>query len=248
MSIASHLIANGACYCAESCDDQINDDERYIQTHISFQTICDGFIELQPTMIDSKEETDETECEQWPCNNIYTHCDGIWNCNNGEDELGCNQSSLLNCKLNEHVCISSSTYQFICLPLNKASDNIVDCFGGTDEPHLCQRPKFDRFPSRKGMFFCIRASSNCTDTLGLCGSPICDDGDDINFCTINNVTNTYINCNVQNALLRSDIEKYICDSFHFSKKKILYFSLSKPSQLTTIQTKTNSLELPSKFA
>ena len=36
-----------------------------------------------------KIETDETECEQWECNNIYTHCDEIWNCPNGEDEIGC---------------------------------------------------------------------------------------------------------------------------------------------------------------
>ena len=48
-------------------------------------------------VINGINETDETECEQWECNNIYTHCNGIWNCPNGADEIGCD--FIINIKL-----------------------------------------------------------------------------------------------------------------------------------------------------
>ncbi len=37
--------------------------------------------------IDDRYQTDETDCEQWPCNNIYTRCNDFWNCPNSADEL-----------------------------------------------------------------------------------------------------------------------------------------------------------------
>ena len=70
------------------CEDE-DLDINYIQTNILFQHICDGFIDLLPIMIAERNETDETECEQWQCNNIYTRCNGVWNCPNGADEIGC---------------------------------------------------------------------------------------------------------------------------------------------------------------
>ena len=84
--------------------------------NILFPTICDGFQELLSNHdIQNQNETDETECEQWQCNNIYTHCDGIWNCPNGADEIGCDSSSILNCSSNHHICVSpinKSIYMF----------------------------------------------------------------------------------------------------------------------------------------
>jgi hypothetical protein len=44
---------------------------RYVRKHISFQTVCDGYTELAPQIIDDRNDTDETDCEEWPCNNIY---------------------------------------------------------------------------------------------------------------------------------------------------------------------------------
>ncbi|CAF3178965.1 unnamed protein product, partial [Rotaria sp. Silwood2] len=34
-------------------------------------------------------ETDETNCDEWPCHARATRCDGVWNRPNGCDELGC---------------------------------------------------------------------------------------------------------------------------------------------------------------
>ncbi|CAF4045214.1 unnamed protein product [Rotaria sordida] len=85
-----------------------------LQKHISFQIICDGFTELLPININGR---NETEREQWPCNNIYTHCNGLWNCLNDEDELDCDlsspSSSSSNCSSDQHQCASPDINQFI---------------------------------------------------------------------------------------------------------------------------------------
>src|ERR1700734_4168258 len=101
---------------------------------ILFPTICDGFQELLPIFIKNRYETDETECEQWECDNTYTHCDGVWNCPNGADEIDCDALSKSICSLNGHVCVSLLTYRFICLDISKVNDGNLDCVGGTDEP------------------------------------------------------------------------------------------------------------------
>jgi hypothetical protein len=46
-------------------------------------------------------ETDETHCELWPCNNANVRCDGYWQCVNGFDELNCSQNP---CLFNEYYC------------------------------------------------------------------------------------------------------------------------------------------------
>ena len=115
----------------------------YAKKHILFQTICDGFTELLPIDTNGRNETDETECEQWSCDNIYTRCNGLWNCLDGADEVNCNLlvSSSLNCSSDKHLCVSSDTIQFICLPINKTNDGKIDCLGASDEP-VSSRTKY----------------------------------------------------------------------------------------------------------
>ncbi|CAF3711613.1 unnamed protein product [Rotaria socialis] len=79
-------VVDRKCHCEvhpfKWCEDE-SLDITYTRKNISFQTICDEFTELFPVMI---EERNETECELWSCNNIYTRCDGLWNFPTGEDE------------------------------------------------------------------------------------------------------------------------------------------------------------------
>ena len=77
--IAKRLRGNGVCDCRSkdvgTCEDEVS-QEQYVESHISFQTMCDGFTELAPVMVDGRPMTDETDCQQWLCDNIYTRCDG----------------------------------------------------------------------------------------------------------------------------------------------------------------------------
>ncbi|CAF4145088.1 unnamed protein product, partial [Rotaria sordida] len=138
-SIHYNRLKDGLCDCPHYCDDEVPIDHIVdIQEHISFQTICDGFTELLPIMIDGQNETDETNCGQWVCDNIYTRCDDIWNCPNGADELNCPNLCVPNCTSNEHTCVSPKGNEFMCLPIEKANGGVVDCLGATDEPHICR--------------------------------------------------------------------------------------------------------------
>ncbi|CAF4862914.1 unnamed protein product, partial [Rotaria socialis] len=93
-----------------------------------FPTLCDGYNDYSET-IDGIFETDETNCERWPCDNQYTRHDGLWNCPDGADEAQffhpvCHQSI-------GHPCLLHNTTELICLPLANSNDGIIDCYGGT---------------------------------------------------------------------------------------------------------------------
>ena len=98
---------------------------------------------LLPEVDDEQNETDETNCEHWPCNNQYTRCDGAWTCKNGADELNCNQSS--KCYPNHHECVSPTTLKVVCLPVDQAGDGNIDWLGATDEREHCRHTKSHEF-------------------------------------------------------------------------------------------------------
>ena len=86
--IPSTAVGDGKCDCdyvnPHWCDDE-NLELNYIRRFV--MDVLNFFI----FFIDGRNETGETGCEQWPCKNIYTRCNGWWNCPNGEDENGCYQ-------------------------------------------------------------------------------------------------------------------------------------------------------------
>ncbi|CAF2964240.1 unnamed protein product, partial [Rotaria sp. Silwood2] len=93
--------------------------------------ICDGKTDLLPLLINGQNETDETQCHHWPCNNTYSRCDQFWLCKNGADEINCPSST---CPEFHHECIfPNDTSKISCLPITSAYNGINDCLGGTDE-------------------------------------------------------------------------------------------------------------------
>ncbi|CAF3975438.1 unnamed protein product [Rotaria sp. Silwood2] len=245
--IHQSLVKDGVCDCklhnSKECEDE-DFQIHYIRKNISFQTICDGFTELIPINIKEKNETDETECEQWPCNNIYTRCDGLWNCLNGEDEIGCDLSSTFNCSSNHHKCVSPHTNQLMCLPVTKANDGKIDCLGATDEPLLCQANYKIIFYSN---FYCMNQSRVlCIDTKSLCDNHRrCPHGDDEKFC-IKNRTNISINrgiCHSSHLSLRSDVEQFLChETKEKRKQQIKYFSFDRINKF--VENQTNNVTKP----
>ena len=119
-------------HCRDGEDELFSDKRK-----LPFQSFCDGYTHLPVGLEKDQNETDETHCEKWPCNNPYTRCDGVWTCNNGADEVNCDPTSP--CYPDQHECVSPLTFNVTCLSINRTGDGRIDCLGATDEKELCRR-------------------------------------------------------------------------------------------------------------
>jgi len=221
--IARHLLNDGLFQCPFQ-DDETRDRTYENSKDILFPMICNGLTEMKPIIIDDREHTDETECEHWLCNNVYTRCDGAWNCLNGLDELNCHILPKSNCTPFEHSCISSETNQFICLPISQANDGIIHCLGATDEPLVCGiiQPDFiseNFYCKKKGLDACIKVSDICSVDVD------CDDGEDENFCSANGET---VYCNSDDLPNISPKKHFFCLRLSDHRDTFtLFFSLDR---------------------
>ena len=187
------------------------------QHRISFQTLCDRFIDISPMMINGREQSDETDCEHWDCDNTYTHHDGIWNCPNGQDELPSPPS--FTCPLSEHFCISPITYNLSCLPIDKVNNGQVDCIGGTDERNICQI-KEPEAPNHR--FLCSYDTIVCANVQWVCNNDLdCPRGDDELFCQ-RRVRDL---CSTISRDKRSLSEELLCQLGEKNRVTVQYFGL-----------------------
>ncbi|CAF1606602.1 unnamed protein product [Rotaria magnacalcarata] len=241
--ISYRLVNDGNCHCNEYenelCDDEFS-NIHFSRKHISFQTICDGFTELIPLVINGRNETDETDCEQWYCNNTYTRCNGFWNCLNGADEVDCDSQPLLSCPLLHHICVSNQTKQLTCLPIKKANDGNIDCIGATDEPILCRK---NHHIHTDAYFYCGNNSQRtCIYSSDLCDRyGHCKYRDDELFCDENrNITVYNTICNTWHIDKRSYVENFFCERLKDSHKPtVVHFQLSSDGNLINNVTKSN---------
>ena len=119
-------------------------------TEILFQEICDRVVHLLPETIDGRNYTDETECEYWPCSNIYTRCDGFWNCPDGADEANCTDAM---CRLSFLACLSLDSHELECVSVHSfVNDEIIDCLGAADDFDYCLEKNSD--PPGSPQFLC----------------------------------------------------------------------------------------------
>ena len=219
------FVDNLRCDCKEEDDGYCADEHskvNYIKMNILFQHICDAYSELLPILIDGNNHTDETECQQWECNNIYTHCNNEWNCPHLEDEINCPHipkiSFNLNCSSNSHPCVSTQMYQSICLPIEKINDGSIDCFGATDEVY--DRRISVLVDNQKDNFYCINQNSSLPISIfRLCDDKQdCEYGDDERFCTTNRTYSEYGICAASNIERASDVEKLLCYTKSHARK------------------------------
>ncbi|CAF2956955.1 unnamed protein product [Rotaria sp. Silwood2] len=208
----------------KDCDngeEERRNEEKLIEKHIYFQTICDGKKDLLPIFIDGHNETDETECDSWLCNNTYSRCDQYWLCKNGADEVNCPSS---NCPEYEHECVfPNDTSKVSCLPMHQVGDGIIHCLGATDERY---RNLYDEVNSFSYLFKCWNESKFIGYTHFCDRSARCRFADDETFCTpYKNSTSS--NCFILESSLRNEVENFLCYHFQSVKRpKMIYFKLS----------------------
>jgi hypothetical protein len=157
--LSPRIIADGISQCVKHEDE----DFRFIRhTDFSFPHICNGYEGgTAPVLVDELEEREETNCEHWPCDNVYTRCDGAWHCPDGADERYCGEPW---CEFDQHPCVSVSNHSVICLPLHQVNDGIIDCLGASDEREYCQSQKKGEL---SGRYRCLN-SSECQEAMYVC--------------------------------------------------------------------------------
>jgi hypothetical protein len=198
----------------------------YNDKHIYFYTICDGIDDRRPQLIDGRNETDETDCENWPCNNTYTRCNGIWSCKDGADDINCPSST---CPLFEHRCVfPNDTSKVSCLPINRAGDGIIDCLGATDERIHCRY----RVPGIGEEYFQCWNDTKCFHPMtNLCNSyEDCPFGDDEIFCS----RSRFFFCSVFDQAPRTEVEQFICDFGNTSTRPIVFRLENMPTYPTQL--------------
>jgi hypothetical protein len=133
--------------------------------NVSFQQICNGIIEVDP---DSEDNTDESDClgDEWNCLNPRTICNHVWNCPDGQDELGCGIPNLASrhCNKTTHFCLDIKTGSPICLSLREANDGIIHCIGSTDERSFCRL----KYPYESVYRYRCQNSDKCISPYQVC--------------------------------------------------------------------------------
>ena len=185
---------------------------------IPFEEFCDRHLHTYPVLIDEQTHTDETECQDWICNNYYTRCDGFWSCPYGEDEENCTEQM---CPLHTLPCVNRYNYTLICLPATQVNDGNIDCIGSIDEKQYCRNLIYSTanyLPFRCGNDNrCVRKDNVCD------GYRDCSDEEDEKFCSSHQFAGI---CIGKKAVDRTDAENAICNTVHIFKN---IFSLKTSS-------------------
>ena len=226
--LARVRVNDGLADCIDSSDERLFHESQLVismKESISFSTMCDGILHVPAILIDGRNETDETECDYFPCNNRYTRCDGKWNCLNGADELNCEWPPM--CPSMHHICFAPVTSGFTCLHIDHVNNGVIDCLGSTDERRICHEMNLLSYNS----FQCTN-SSICTEIDLVCSpsSPCPMSNDILNFCkTVNwmRLFECMMLVNTYDSM--QPLEDLLCKLVYFGlQHRILYLSLTIP--------------------
>ena len=123
----------------------------------------------------------EFKCNNNQCTLNRYRCDGINQCIDGSDEIGCSSTNKkLQCdSVNEFTCISNSHMLIECIDISKKCDAVRNCMDGSDEwPSFCLSRK-----CTQNEFKCEWNGACISNNLTCNGFPECADHSDERFCS-----------------------------------------------------------------
>lgn len=153
-------VGNGLPQCS------FGEDEVFVYTNnlvelVPYMDLCD-IVPASSIHSLRANETDETNCEWWPCDNAYTHCNQLWDCPNGADEFGCSD---MTCSSNEHQCTNQHLGTVYCLPITHMFDRYInDC----SDLYYYRQLYFDNETSNTGDYYYSWNSSKCIEADKIC--------------------------------------------------------------------------------
>jgi hypothetical protein len=221
--ISKQRLLDGFQDCPNNDDETLNQSCSLSDSRQCFKCFVDGMEKCLASLINERNETDETDCAYWPCNNTYSRCDTFWLCKDGADEVNCPPST---CPKHHHDCVfPNDTSKVSCLPIEQADNNIDDCLGATDE----QR----KYPiTLKSSSYYVRYKFQCWNDMGsifvdkLCNKEQdCQFNDDEIFCTTFGPESRYICASTEKSLTK--VEQFFCDVHRgFTRPGQIYFRLT----------------------
>jgi hypothetical protein len=232
----SSLVVRDSTYNCKYGEDERSESTQLIETHIYFRLICDGSTNLLPVLIDGKNETDETNCKHWPCNNTYSRCDEIWHCKDGADEIDCSPS---NCPKHHHKCVFPHDISKVsCLPIALAGDDVDHCLGGTDERSTYWE---DLQTGLVDYYFHCWNSTKYVSFGDLCNNkPDCRFNDDEIFCKVHEFDGP-APCRHAHMTSFTNVERFLCESTRGGSRSLkvnfrLRNTLTYPLEIITINS------------
>ncbi|CAF3694043.1 unnamed protein product [Adineta steineri] len=226
--ISTNMIPDYVCYDKQLCDFLIPTFSYKNLTCLHSNEIFEETTHV--TSADNKVSIDEAYCSDWPCDNIYSRCDNVRTCFDGRDELNCDQRW---CSSDTFACISPINYTLLCLSVTRINDNVIDCFGSSDEPMFCLK----RYPSSMdSVRFLCSNSNTCLPLSKLCdGTTDCEPSkDDEKFCTGHRII-----CDEKLIGNISIVEDLLCHANEKSRRRFFSVdtSINYPSLESSVQDK-----------
>lgn len=132
---------------------------------------------MPPPMVD-KCKPNQFRCDSGLCILKRYVCDGMADCDKGEDEEHCAHDAKKVCGAGKFRCYSDG----LCLPLEKRCDKFVNCIDGSDEEDCEKHPNRPEIPvsCKLGYFTC---DNHCMPLGKICdGKQDCYDGSDEKNC------------------------------------------------------------------
>ncbi|CAF0832608.1 unnamed protein product [Adineta ricciae] len=165
--------------CRDEEDQTVESDQMSV-----YPRLCNGI----PDFISEGQESDETNCQWWPCFTPYTRCDNYFQCLNGIDERNCPRVS---CGSNEYKCDIVNSTDYYCISQEYVYELRLNCTEPQMNGRLCREIYYsDNLTVNINHDYVSWKNKTCLTEKDICNySPVNDEN---SFCPNVETTHVYI--------------------------------------------------------